>query len=42
MMSEAMWTAIAISLSFIGIAISALVFILGLTLIKRKWPDLWK
>ena len=41
-MPEAMWTAIAILLSFIGIAIAVLVIVLGLTLIKKKWPDVWE
>lgn len=41
-MTETMWTALAISLSFIGMAIAVLIVILGLTLIKKKWPDVWE
>lgn len=40
-MAEAIWLAVAISMTFIGGAIAVLIVFLGLTLIKNKWPDVW-
>ena len=40
-MDKAIWTAIGITLGFIGAVIAVLILIIGLTLIRKKWPDMW-
>ena len=40
-MDKAIWTAIGITLGLIGAVIAVLILIIGLTLIRKKWPDIW-